>query len=347
MPVEWASQQRSAPGDVWAWGANGYGQLGDGTNRQHVEPAQVGLERVKAISAGGWHSVALLQDGTVWAWGANGWGQLGNGAYVATNQPTRVPEVEEAVAVSAGGGHTLALLGDGTVRAWGLQDWYQLGNPTWQNSPKPKDVLQLAGVRVDRRDGGSRASPIAAGAWHSLALLADGTVRGWGANNYGQLGNGTTSTNTYRPPVQALQLESMTAVAVGSHHSLALREDGTVWAWGANAFGQLGDGTNQHRNRPVQVTPLEHIRAIAAGNPDNSHHSLALSEDGTVWAWGANGYGQLGDGTNQHRNRPVQVLGIQAKMIAAGGWHNAAYGWPLTAAAHGSQHPSEPEHQPK
>lgn len=328
-------------GSVWAWGANGYGQLGDGTNQQRSEPVQVvGLERVTAISAGGFHTLALVEDGTVWSWGANGWGQLGNGTNQHSNRPVQVAELGNVVGVSAGGGHSLALLGDGTVHAWGLQDWYQLGNSTWQNSTKPKDVLKLQDVWVDWAGDAAQAPSIAAGPWHSSALLANGTVRCWGANNYGQLGNGMTRGNTYEPPVQPSNLKDITAVAVGSHHSLALARNGTVWAWGYNGYGQLGNGTNQDARQPVQVDGLENIKAISAGMVDMlagnaSHYSLALREDGTVWAWGINDWGQLGDGTNQHRNRPVQARGIEASLISAGGWHNVAYGWALTEARSG------------
>jgi alpha-tubulin suppressor-like RCC1 family protein len=166
---------------------------------------------------------------------------------------------------------------------------------------------------------------IAAGPWHSLALLKDGTVRSWGANNYGQLGGGDATGNQYRSPVKALNLEGVKAIAVGSHHSLALREDGTVWG-GYNGYGQLGDGTTIDRHSPVKVSDLERVSAIVAGRLQGiSHNSLALREDGTVWAWGYNGYGQLGDGTTTNRDRPMKVLELKrVKAIDAGGYHSLA-----------------------
>lgn len=305
-------------GTVQAWGSQDYYQLGNLTWVDSHEPVKVlDLEGVKAISAGGWHNLALLEDGTVRSWGLDNEGQLGDGT-VSGNQyqpPAKVVDLERVRTVSAGGRHSLALREDGTVWAWGSQDWYQLGNPTWVDLPKPKKVLKLDGVEV-----------IAAGPWHSLALLKDGTVRSWGANNYGQLGGGATSGNIYQPPVKALDLEGVKAIAAGSHHSLALREDGTVWAWGYNGYGQLGDGTKTDRHRPVQVSELKGIKAIAAGRlQGGSHYSLALREDGTVWAWGLNNYGQLGDGTTTSRDRPVKVLELkEVKAIDAGGYHSLA-----------------------
>jgi alpha-tubulin suppressor-like RCC1 family protein len=307
-----------ADGTVWAWGSQDWYQCGQPEYVDQLTPAKVlDLEQVVAISAGGWHSLALMPDGTVRAWGANNEGQRGVGSKSANvySPPASVVNLQDVTAISAGGQHSVALVRDGTVRAWGSQDWYQVGIPAWVDKAQPTEVLELVGV-----------SAISAGGWHSLALLGDGTVRGWGANNYGQLGGGTTWGNRYHAPVQAANLNGVKAVATGSHHSLALREDGTVWAWGANGWGQLGDGTNQHRNRPVQVADLEGVTAIASGSlQDWSHHSVALREDGTLWAWGYNGYGQLGDGTTQSRSRPAQVIGVKGvSVFDAGGCHTIA-----------------------
>lgn len=305
-------------GTVQAWGSQDYYQLGNPTYADRLEPGKVlALQKVKAISAGGWHNLALLEDGTVRAWGLDNEGQLGDGT-ASGNQyqpPVKVVDLEGVKSVSAGGRHSLALLQDGTVWAWGSQDWYQLGNPTYIDLPRPKKVLELEGVEA-----------IAAGPWHSLALLKDGTVRGWGANDYGQLGGGTVTGNQYQPPVEALGLKGVKAIAAGSHHSLALLQDGTVWAWGYNGYGQLGDGTKTDRHQPVKVPDFGGVKAIAAGRlQGGNHNSFALREDGTVWAWGYNGYGQLGDGTKTDRYRPVKVLELKGvKAVDAGGYHSLA-----------------------
>jgi alpha-tubulin suppressor-like RCC1 family protein len=250
---------------VQAWGSQDYYQVGDPTWVDRLEPGPVlDLQGVNSISAGGWHNLALLQDGTIRSWGLDNEGQLGDGT-VSGNQyqpPAKVVDLERVKAVSAGGRHSLALLGDGTVWAWGSQDWYQLGNPTYVDRPKPTKVLELQGVK-----------DIFAGAWHSMALLEDGTVRSWGANNHGQFGAGTTSGKQYQPPMKALELDRVKAIAAGSHHSLALLEEGTVYAWGYNGYGQLGDGSTTDRHRPVKVLDLTRIKAIDAGG----YHSLALS----------------------------------------------------------------------
>ncbi|WP_329101852.1 hypothetical protein OG792_22195 [Micromonospora sp. NBC_01699] len=144
---------------------------------------------------------------------------------------------------------------------------------------------------------------VAAGGMHSLALLTNGTVRAWGYNRNGQLGDGTTTQRT--TPVTVLELTGVTQVAAGSNYSMALRSDGTVWTWGFNTNGELGDGTIVSRSAPAQVPGLAGVTQIAAG----SHAVLALRSDRTVWAWGANGVGQLGDGSTTDRLSPVPVSG--------------------------------------
>ncbi len=171
---------------------------------------------------------------------------------------------------------------------------------------------------------------LSAGDSHTVAQKG-GTAWGWGLNNYGQLGDGTSTVR--RAPVQVPGHAQFIAVASGSAHSVGLKSDGTVWAWGANGYGQLGDGTSTVRYLPVQVPGLTGVSAIAAGGS----HSVALRSDGTVWAWGLNNYGQLGDGTSTVRYLPVRVSGLTGvSAIAAGGSHSVArksdgtvWGWGL------------------
>ena len=146
-------------------------------------------------------------------------------------------------------------------------------------------------------------------------------ARGWGWNAVGQLGDGTTADKGMPTAPSAATVPGAAAVAAGGYHSLALKADGTVWAWGWNAFGQLGDGTVTSRTRPMQVTGLPPIASIAAG----TYHSLAVGQDGRVWAWGWNPVGQLGDGTTVDRKAPVLVAGLSAvKGVSGGGLHSLA-----------------------
>lgn len=154
----------------------------------------------------------------------------------------------------------------------------------------------------------------------ALAAPASGTVWGWGENSYGQLGTGATSL-VESAPVQATGLSGVTALATGIYHNLALRQDGTVWAWGYNEFGQLGNGTTAHSSTPGPVSNLSGVTAIAA----KGYYSLALKGDGTVWAWGYNSTGQLGNGSTAPSSTPVRVAGLDGvAAIAAGAAHGLA-----------------------
>lgn len=164
---------------------------------------------------------------------------------------------------------------------------------------------------------------VSSGGWHTCATTADERVKCWGRNVFGQLGNGTTTDATL--PVEVLDLTDVRAIGSGDTHTVALRSDGTVWAWGSNLRGQLGDGTTSDRSRPVPVIGLKDIVAIAGGGSGENAHTLALDKGGTIWAWGDNYYGQLGDGTIFDRHTAVQVIGLSAvKIIDAGARHSVA-----------------------
>ncbi|WP_158623492.1 MopE-related protein [Corallococcus sp. CA053C] len=284
-------------GTVWAWGRNSEGQLGDGTMTSRSTPVQVpGVTGVAALVAGVFHTLALKQDGTVWAWGWNNEGQLGDGTTTNRLTPVRVPGVTGVTAIVAGDNRTLALKQDGTVWAWGCNTEGQLGDGTRTNRLTPVQVPGVTGVAA-----------LVAGDFHTLALKQDGTVWAWGRNSEGQLGDGTTTSRL--TPVQVPGVTGVTGVAAffaGGYHTLALKQDGTVWAWGRNSEGQLGDGTTTNRSTPVQVTGVTGVAALVAGD----FHTLALKQDGTVWAWGWNNVGQLGDGTITDRPTQVQVQGL-------------------------------------
>lgn len=279
-------------GTVWSWGSNIYGGLGNGTLTSTTTPGQVILlTNAIAASAGGWHSVALKNDGTVWTWGWNIDGQLGDGTTTDKLIPFQVPGLTGITAISAGTYHVLALKNDGTVWAWGDNISGQIGDNSTTDRTTPVQVSGLSGI-----------VKVSAGRFFSLAVKDDGTVWTWGENLYGQLGNGTTTDS--HVPVQVSGLTGVTSaiVTTGAFHCIAVKNDNTVWAWGRNTYGNLGDNTTTHRSSPVQMTGVSDVKSLGAG----TNFSLIAKTDGTFWGCGRNLSGQLGDGTFLQRNLATQ-----------------------------------------
>ncbi|WP_113704304.1 RCC1 domain-containing protein [Nonomuraea lactucae] len=297
-------------GQVEAWGSNGSGALGDGTLVDHPTAGAVAnLSGVVRVAAGSGFSLALLGSGHVRSWGANTEGQLGIGNTGGLRaNPVDIPGLSGAVAITAGGGHSLALLADGRVKAWGSNSAGQLGIGSIGGvQDEPVDVVGLGGVRV---------VAIAAGNGHSLALLADGRVKAWGANFFGQLGNGGTENSG--TPVDVVNLVGVRALSGGLGHSLALLGNGRVKSWGDNGSGQLGIGSiGGQSETPVDVPNLSGVRAIDAGGL----HSLALVSDNTISTWGSNFAGQLGNGSTESRSGTPATIrtGLGVPRLISGG----------------------------
>ena len=293
------------------------GQPGIGSKTSRNVPVRVSrLRDVMGIARiARWQpfSLAVREDGTVWTWGRNISDQTGGNS--EHTLPKQVRALNQAVAVAGGGRHALALKADGTVWAWGYNANGQAGDGKGAAFDAHSSIT-IVPVEVS---GLGDLVAIAGGGAHSLAVKADGTVWAWGFNQYGQLGNGSNA-DSYAP-VQVPGLVNVIAAAGGEHHTLALKSDGTVWAWGRNRHGELGNGTNTDSNVPVWVSGLSGVIAIAPASGAN--HSLALKADCTVWAWGYNASGQLGNGGKTDSNVPIQLPGIRGAIaVAVGGAHS-------------------------
>ncbi len=301
----------SSSGSVSGWGYNGVGELGDGTLTDRLSPVQVpNLTDVVAVGAGLDHSLAVRADGTVWGWGANAYGQLGDGSTTTRPSPVQVPGLTGVTAVAAGAYQSLALRSDGTVWSWGFNALGQLGDGTTVERHLPVAVSGFSGVKA-----------VATGVFHNVALKTDGTVWAWGWNGIGQLGDGTTI-DRWRP-VRVAGLNGMTSVSAGAYHTVASRgSDGTVWAWGWNRYGQLGEATTVDHRTPTVVAGLTRVVSVSAGYL----HNLALTASGWVFSWGWNGTGQLGDGTTVDRHAPVIARNLSGGVgaVSAGPYHSLA-----------------------
>ena len=240
------SMALKSDGTVWTWGLNTSGQIGDNTIvSPRPSPVSAGLTGMTAVAAGSQFSLALKSTGAIYSWGDNTHGQLGDGTTTQRHAPVSVstPRHSVAVAIAAGDSFALALMNDGTVLAWGDNWAGQLGLGTTTQVLTPTRIPSLSGVTA-----------IAAGGSHALAITSGGIVYSWGNNIRGQLGY-ATGTNQYQAtPTQIPGLSGIIAIGGGMAHSHAIAGDGTVWAWGGNDWGQLGDGTTTARSQPVRIS---------------------------------------------------------------------------------------------
>ncbi len=302
--------------------------------------------RMRPMAVGANHACAILADDRVICWGQNDWAQLGSPvtAY-SVPFPLFVQGLQGTpVTLAAGDEHTCVALADGRVQCWGGNANGQLGNghASFTTHPTPVFVSGLAGKVMD----------LAAGGWHTCALLEDGRVQCWGANNTGQLGDGTT---TDRARATTVSLPGpATWITAGCNHTCALLADGRMYCWGWNPYGQLGDGTTTSSSSPVRVTavsgrgktieagcshtcaayvdPQGHRRLACwggigtitrpEGNPVSlllmragSGHTCILTQQHGILCWGRNSSGQLGDGTTQSRRTLAPVLGMERDVF--------------------------------
>ena len=351
-------------GGAKCWGDNTFGQLGDGTMVQRLTPVDVvGLASgIATLSAGGDHTCALLAGGGLQCWGANRHGELGNGSTTPRTTLSNVYGLGSGVtSIASGQFHTCAMSGS-SINCWGDNTAGQLGTGSLIQRLVPVDVFGLSAGVVRVTTGGyhtcvvttkaalkcwgdntygqlgigntqeqnvpvmvpslfSNVSMVSAGEYHTCALTTAGGVKCWGSNSAGQLGDGTTTDRT--TPVDVVGLTSgVTAIAAGHHHTCALVRSG-VQCWGDNAYGQLGDGTTTESDTPVRVVGLGSPVIGITGGGD---HACALTVSNGIKCWGANGFGQLGDGTTVQRTTPVDVVGLTSGVVqvSAGGLSTCA-----------------------
>ena len=309
-------------GQLYGWGSNSSGQVGTSSILSVSSPVLVSgpvSTSWSYISAGALHSQAITATGILYGWGQNTVGQAGIGSYVSISVPVvvKTPALFSWLQVSANnsGTHTLAVKSDGTLWAWGLNGSGQVGNNSTTTVSSP--------VLVSGPTGASWVV-ISAGGSHSLGITTSGILYAWGLNTIGQLGINSLanlSTPTVVPFAAALSWQSVSMGSWQSSHTVAIRSDGTLWAWGNNANGQLGINNNviASVSSPVLVSGPAGASwtVVAAGD----QHTVGVTTIGILYAWGYNGYGQLGINSLTTVSSPVLVsgpIGASWSTVAAG-----------------------------
>ena len=305
-------------GTIYTWGRNNFGQLGNGNYNNSSTPVQVtGLSgTVSAIGGGQGHCLALMSNGTVYAWGYNISGQLGNGTYNDSPTPVQVSGLSNITRIAVGYNQNMALTNSGAIYVWGYNGYGQLGLGNYNDSPTPTTVSLGAGIT---------ATAIAGRGFHSVAIGSNGNIYTWGRNDYGQLGNGSaTQTNT---PTAITLAAGVTPVAIAAsyYHSMALGNDGKLYSWGRNDFGQLGNGTTTESRTPtVSNTSNMGGQAITAMAIGIYHGVLLASGQNEIYTAGDNSNSQLGDGTSVARSTVYSISLACGQINALAGNNSSA-----------------------
>jgi alpha-tubulin suppressor-like RCC1 family protein len=315
-------------GTLWLCGYNINGQIGDNTTVNRTSPVQTiaGGTNWKQVACGGWHTAAIKTDGTLWMWGYNGSGNLGDNTYTQKASPVQtIAGGTNWKQVACGAIHTAAIKTDGTLWTWGYNLYGNLGDSTtvWKSSP----VQTIA--------GGTNWKQVAAGYQHTAAIKTDGTLWLWGHGGSGRLGDSNITTVRSSPVQTIAGGTNWKQVSCGGTHTAAIKTDGTLWTWGSNYVGQLGDSTKRltsvsNRSSPVQtVAGGTNWKQVSCGGEDggmNNNSTSAIKTDGTLWIWGSNTFGQLGDSTTNDKSVPIQTItgGNNWKQVSLGARHTAA-----------------------
>jgi alpha-tubulin suppressor-like RCC1 family protein len=303
-------------GTLWGWGNNADGQLGNDTNTYVSSPVQTicGGSNWVGVECGYFHTIALKNNGSLWDWGYGGEGAIGDNQTLDRSSPVQtITNGTNWMSVDSAteNGRAFGIKMDGTLWGWGHNATGELGDDStnWKSSP------------VQTVTNGTNWKQVASGAYHTAGIKKDGTLWMWGSNYCGQLGDDTTI--TVSSPIQTIcGGTNWKQVSCGYCHTAAIKNDGTLWMWGSNYFGELGIDNTAFQSSPVQtICGGTNWKQVSCGD----FHTVALKNDGTLWLWGKNAYGELGDETTIDKSSPIQTItGGTSWKQCSGGQHNTA-----------------------
>jgi alpha-tubulin suppressor-like RCC1 family protein len=321
------------PAELYAWGRGVFGALGDNTsttvaNRSTPRQEATSSANWKQVTCGAFFTMAIKNDGTLWSWGDNGFGQQGDNTPASRSTPRQISVGASGITgwrqISAGVGSALAIRDDGTLWSWGRNNYGQVGDNTSasRSTPRQISIAATGGLRGWKQVASSNAIGYVA------AIRYDGTLWLWGYGFYGNLGDNTSGNNILRstPRQEASSSTNWKQVSCGDNCTVAIKNDGTLWVWGRNDLGQLGDNTNQSRSTPRQISVgasgITGWKQVSSG----SGHSLALKTDGTLWTWGYNNHGQLGSNDLVSRSTPIRefTLSNNWRQVSCGALFSSA-----------------------
>ena len=305
-----------AQGGLWVWGAGNLGQLGTNNTTNRSSPVQTiaaGTNWKQTDTSNNYHTAAIKTDGTLWLWGRNADGQLGDNTNLDKSSPVQtVSAGTNWKQVACNYRNTAAIKTDGSLWVWGRGGNGQMGNNTTTTQSSPVQTVSA----------GNNWKLAAVGVYHLAAIKTDGTLWSWGYGASGEMGDNTAAGKS--SPVQTVSAGTdWKLVACGFYFTSAIKTDGTLWLWGSNTYGQLGDNTRTNKSSPIQtVATGTNWKQVSA----KYYYTAAIKTDGTLWTWGRNLYGELGDNTTASKSSPVQTVagGTNWKQVSSGAWITSA-----------------------
>ena len=278
-------------GDLYTWGNNQCGQLGDGTESTRTRPVKI-MAHVKSVRLYSSFGGAITEDGSLYMWGGNGYGQVGNGTIIDVTKPVKV--LENAKSLTINSYHVGAITEDGSLYMWGYNYYGQLGEAGVECITKPKENLL------------GKIQSVSMGYDYTGAVTKDGSLYMWGYNGQGQLGYQYKGNASYEY-IPTKILDGVKSVMLGTVTGSAIMKDGSLYMWGKNDYGQVGNGTTTNVTKPTKI--LDQVKDIRVHKyfGYGSYYTAAITEDGSLYMWGSNSSGQLGDGTTTNRLTPVKI----------------------------------------